>query len=77
MRTDLFAPLSDDERAGVVRAARRRKFAKGEVVFHEGDHGESIHFLESGRLAVRVFSAAGDAMTLSVVSPGDAFGELA
>jgi CRP-like cAMP-binding protein len=74
---DLFSPLSEEERRRVVRAARRRRFAKGEVVFHEGDRGEAVHVLESGRLVVRVFSAAGDAMTLSVVSPGDAFGELA
>lgn len=77
MTRDLFAPLTDDERGRVVRAARRRTFTKGEVVFHEGDHGESIHFVESGRLAARVSSVDGDAMTLSVISPGDAFGELA
>lgn len=73
----LFSPLSEHERQRVLGAARRRSFTKGEVVFHEGDRGDAVHFLESGRLAVRVFSAAGDAMTLSVVSPGEAFGELA
>lgn len=73
----LFATLTEDERSRVLAAARRRRFAKGEVVFHEGDRGETVHVLESGRLAVRVFSEGGDVVTLSVLSPGDAFGELA
>ena len=77
MMSKLLATLSDDERDRVLRAARPRLFAKGEVVFHEGDPGESVHLLKSGRLAVRVSTSSGDTATLSVLSPGDAFGELA
>lgn len=74
---DLFASLPEQERSRVFGAARRRRFGKGEVVFHEGDLGESLHVLASGRLAARVFSSGGDAVTVSVISPGEAFGELA
>ena len=74
---DLFASLTEQERSRVFGAARRRRFGKGEVVFHEGDQGESLHVIASGRLAARVFSPGGDAVTLSVISPGEAFGELA
>ena len=73
----LLAPLDDDERERVLQAARPREFAKGEVVFHERDPGESLHLVRSGRLAVRVSLPSGDTATLSVLSPGDAFGELA
>jgi hypothetical protein len=72
-----LSPLSADDRAEVLGAARSRRFDKGEVVFHEGDPAESFHLLRSGRLAVRVSSTGGDTATLSVLSPGDAFGELA
>jgi CRP-like cAMP-binding protein len=73
----LLASLSEQDRADVLAAARRRRYAKGEVIFHEGDPGESVHFVSSGRLAVRVSTDAGDAATLAVLSTGDAFGELA
>ena len=77
MEWQLLSPLSPDDRAEVLAAAVSRRFAKGEVVFHEGDPGESLLLVRSGRLAVRVSTTGGDTATLSVLSPGDAFGELA
>jgi CRP-like cAMP-binding protein len=32
--------------------ARRRRFAKGEVVFHEGDPGDTLHLIAKGHFAV-------------------------
>lgn len=77
MEWQLLSPLSADDRAQVLAAARPRRFTRGEVVFHEGDPGESLHLVRSGRLAVRVSTIGGDTATLTVLSPGDAFGELA
>ena len=73
----LLAPLRPDERERVLAAARPRRYARGEVVFHEGDPGESLHLVQSGRFAVRVVAPSGDTATLSVLVPGAAFGELA
>lgn len=73
----LLAPLTDEERKEVLQAARPRRFAKGEAVFHEGDPGESLHLVRSGRLVARVSTSSGDTVTLSVLSPGQEFGELA
>ncbi|HEX7187364.1 MAG TPA: Crp/Fnr family transcriptional regulator [Actinomycetes bacterium] len=77
MELHLLSSLSADERARVLAAATARQFARGDVVFHEGEPGESLHLVRSGRLAVHVSTPAGDSATLSVLSPGDAFGELA
>ncbi len=77
MELHLLSSLSADERAQVLAAATARQFARGDVVVHEGEPGESLHLVRSGRLAVRVSTPAGDSATLSVLSPGDAFGELA
>jgi CRP-like cAMP-binding protein len=73
----LLAPLSDDERARVLAAALPRRYAKGEVVFHEGDPGEHVHLIRSGRLVVRSSLPSGDTATLAVLSPGQSFGEFA
>lgn len=56
---------------------RKRKFAKDEVVFHEGDPGEVIHYVNSGRVAVKTTTLRGDAVTVSILGPGDLFGEMA
>jgi CRP-like cAMP-binding protein len=61
----------------VLAATKRRRFARGEVVLHEGDPGESVHLIRTGRFAVRVSTPTGDTATLAVLGPGDEFGELA
>lgn len=73
----LLAPLAEDERAAILKAARRRSFAKGEVVFHEGDPADSLHLVTAGHLAVRVSTPDGERATLNVLGPGAHVGELA
>lgn len=77
MTRQLLAPLTDAERERVLRTARPYTFAKGEVVFREGDPGETLHLVRRGRLAVQVSIPSGDTATLCVLSAGDAYGELA
>src|SRR4051812_49196607 len=72
----LLAPLSETERQAIIAAARRRTFAKGEVVFHEGDPADSLHLVTSGHLAVRVSTPDGERATLNILGPGSHVGEL-
>jgi CRP/FNR family transcriptional regulator, cyclic AMP receptor protein len=65
----IFEPL--------LTATTRRRFAKGEVVFHRGDPGDSLHLVVSGRFAVRVMTPRGDVATLGIRGPGESFGEMA
>lgn len=73
----LLAGLPTQEREQVLRAAHRRRYATGEILFHEGDPAEALHLLISGRVAVRVTTPNGDQAVLTVHRPGQAFGELA
>lgn len=73
----MLAPLTDEERKQVLSTARPRRFAKGEVVLHEGDPADSLHLVSEGRLAVRSLTLDGDAVMLNLLVPGDFFGELA
>ena len=73
----LLAPLSEADRDGVLKATRLRRYARNEVVFHEEDPGDCLHLVKDGRLGVQVGLDSGESLTLSVLSPGDAFGELA
>lgn len=77
MEFELLGSLPADSRQRVLAMATRRRFAKGMVLFHEGDPGDSLHLLVSGRVAIRVGTPEGDVATLAVLGVGAAFGEQA
>jgi CRP-like cAMP-binding protein len=70
---DLPAPLRDQ----VLTTTRRRRFRRGEVLFHEGDLGDELHLIEDGWVAIDVTTPLGDTGTLALLGPGDFFGEQA
>jgi CRP/FNR family cyclic AMP-dependent transcriptional regulator len=77
MEWALFSEVPEETVRAVLTIARRRTFARGEVVFHRGDPGNALHLISSGRFAVRITTPLGDTATLAVRGRGEAFGELA
>ena len=75
--SELFKGLPQPELRRLVAVARRRRFARNEVVFHLGDPADTLHLILKGRFAARLETETGDTVTVSVHGPGDAFGELA
>lgn len=73
----LLDEVPEPERRLILQHAVRRRFGRGEVVFHHGDPGDSLHLVMKGRLAVEVTTRLGDTAMLALVGPGDFFGELA
>jgi CRP/FNR family cyclic AMP-dependent transcriptional regulator len=73
----LFDRLPEGERRALRAASRRRRFAKGDTIFFEGDPGDTLHVIDRGHVAIRVSTPDGDVVTLEVLSSGDSFGELA
>jgi CRP/FNR family transcriptional regulator, cyclic AMP receptor protein len=71
---DGLAPQSVDR---ILAAARRVRLSRGEVLFHEGDRGESVFLIESGKVAVRISTPDGALVTVALLGPGSAVGELA
>jgi CRP/FNR family cyclic AMP-dependent transcriptional regulator len=69
--------LPDDEVRRVIASARRRRFARQEVLFHEGDPATTLHLVAKGRIAIRVTTPQGDVATVDLVLAGDVVGELA
>ena len=74
---DLFRDLPEAELRRLVAIAKRRRFGRGEVVFHRGDPADTLHLIAKGRFAARMETNVGDTVTVSVFGPGEAFGELA
>ncbi len=77
VRWPLLQGIGEDELRELLSIARRRRFARGEVVFHERDPADTLHLVAKGRFAVRISTPLGDTAILTVLGPGDMFGELA
>lgn len=76
-RTALLRDLTDEDLGHIAALAHRRTFRRGEVVFHQGDAGDALHIVETGRLKVVVYGESASETVLSILGPGESFGELA
>lgn len=53
-----------------------REYADGEVVFMQGDEGDLMYVIQSGRVKVSVNTSQGE-VTIATLGKGDVFGEMA
>ena len=77
MESPLLADLPPEDVRQLLSIARRRTFARGEVVFHRDDPADSLHLVVRGRFGARVLTPLGDSVLVDVLGPGRSFGELA
>lgn len=77
MRWNLVAGVPEEDVRRLVSVARRRRFSRGEVVFHRDDPADSLHLVQKGRFAVRIMTPLGETAAVAVRGPGDCFGEMA
>jgi len=73
----LFGELDDESRRAAWARMRRRRFAKGEVIFHEGDPGDALHLIVKGHVTLKISTPRGDRATLRILGPDDVLGEFA
>jgi CRP/FNR family transcriptional regulator, cyclic AMP receptor protein len=77
VRWPVLSSIPEPQVRALLSLARRRRFARHEVVFHEGDPGDAVHLIDKGRVGLRVTTPLGDTVTLRILGPGSLFGELA
>lgn len=79
MTTDfeILRGLRESERREILATCTPRRYKRREILCHEGDPGDCLHLIKSGRLIVRVATPFGDTATLTILGPGYSFGELA
>ena len=61
----------------LASVAMRRTYTKGERVFSQGDEGDSLLGVISGRIRIGAVGATGKEVFLNIMEPGDSFGEIA
>ena len=75
-KSRLFRQLPAEDLCWLQSAMVRRRYAAGQVLFHMGDEGGSLHVITRGRLKVVIPSPMGDEVILAILSAGDILGEL-
>jgi CRP/FNR family transcriptional regulator, cyclic AMP receptor protein len=73
----LFDGLPPETVDRILAATRRVRLSRDEILFHEGEHGESVYLVETGKVAVRIRTPDGALVTVALLGPGSAVGELA
>jgi CRP-like cAMP-binding protein len=75
-RVPILAGLSETELQFLVERAVPRTYAKGELVFSEGEPCAGLFVVESGRLRIFKSSPGGREQVLTVEGPGSSVAEL-
>ena len=76
-RVPLFADLSEPDLRQLAQVAVPRSYEAGQVVFREGDPGDTCFVVRSGSARVTRRHSDGRVITLTELRPGAIFGELA
>ena len=76
-RNPLFGPLGDEILAALVKSLRHQTLIKGATLLREGDPGDGLYLIKSGRLRITARSDKGEEKTIAYLGRGDAVGELA
>ena len=72
----IFSQLAPSELEPVAEKLRHRTFQKGQVIFHQDDPGDTLHFLGEGMVKISLVRADGRENDIMLLTPGDCFGEM-
>jgi CRP-like cAMP-binding protein len=75
-RAPLFTALDEAAALSLRASMDSVKIAKGSILFKEGDDGEHLYVIIDGKLKLGTSSGDGRENLLSILGPGEMFGEL-
>lgn len=73
----LVAGLADDERREVLAAASRRRVARGQALFRQGEPAEALFLVEAGRVKLTQVTPDGREVIVRLAGPGELFAAIA
>jgi small-conductance mechanosensitive channel/CRP-like cAMP-binding protein len=73
---DLFAALSEEQRAQIAAGSFERRYAPDEIIVRIGDNTSSMFVVATGRVGVSIHGASGESRKLAILPPGHSFGEI-
>ncbi len=75
-KSPLFEMLSQSELELLAELSRPRRYAAGDVIFEEGDLGDSLFVLMNGEVEVLHKDSRGEPKVLATLQPPEFFGEM-
>jgi NTE family protein len=75
-RIPFFSELPDGELWAISEQLRHERYLKGQIIFSEGEEGDTLYLIESGQVQV-ITGLPPDEKILAYLGPGNFFGELA
>ena len=75
-RNQLFTGLEDFYLKDLISRAEVRTWPAGTQIITEGDPGDAVFFMISGRVKVTLYGEEGREIVLAILNEGDMFGEM-
>ncbi|MDM8086250.1 Crp/Fnr family transcriptional regulator [Cellulomonas cellasea] len=72
----LFANMDPEASSALIASMTQVEVSRGEVLFHEGEPGDRLYVIRSGKIKLGRRSNDGRENLLAVLGPGEMFGEL-
>lgn len=76
-KNPLFKNLSDEELRVLALSLSEHTLQAGEQIFRQGDPGDAMYIIRSGRVKVFILDEGGREIVLDIYGEGDFFGEFA
>lgn len=76
-RVSIFNGVGVDSLERIGSITVEKSFPKKSIIFHEGDPGDTLYILKSGRVKISKITEDGREKTLTIMQPGDFLGEMA
>ncbi len=76
-RSPLFRGLAHEAMERVAALATQRGYREGEAICTQGDPGDALYAVVTGRVRISTGDADGREIFLNIMEPGDTFGEIA
>lgn len=77
VRSPLFSGIGIEELVAAIGGLELETFAPGEIIFSEGESGDSLYVLAGGSASIFVKGGSGRNSKVRTLSDGDFFGEIA
>lgn len=75
-RIPMFERLAAEDLEDLSGLLQKRRYNKGDIIFHQGDVGTALFIVRKGEVSIRLSSPDGQEVILTLLARGDAFGEL-
>jgi CRP/FNR family transcriptional regulator len=73
----LFRDLPDPELELLADSFLRRRYGRNELIFSQGDAGDGLYIIVEGQVSIGREGPAGNELIITMLEPGEYFGELA